>query len=175
MILVSYMSTRHDSSRKTYVLDFICDYNYIELSLLQLISRWQSLWLRSTFNTSYQLKRCVSHWSIFWWKILKGHSQCLLASSYLCSEFRCLLFLFFSFLVSQRKDDFESVVMEHLRMNGVYWGLTTLDLLGKLKAVDLNEVVSWVMSCQHESGILKPHFSFLLSWFKIKLYYILFT
>lgn len=42
--------------------------------------------------------------------------------------------------------------MEHLRINGAYWGLTTLDILGKLGAVDVDEVVSWVMECQHESG-----------------------
>ncbi|KAJ8440886.1 hypothetical protein Cgig2_022742 [Carnegiea gigantea] len=52
----------------------------------------------------------------------------------------------------QKKDAFESVVMEHLRMNGAYWGLTTLDLLGKLHVVDQDEVISWVMECQHESG-----------------------
>ncbi|XP_028795108.1 geranylgeranyl transferase type-2 subunit beta 1-like isoform X1 [Neltuma alba] len=69
----------------------------------------------------------------------------------------------------KRKDDFESVVMEHLRMNGVYWGLTTLDLLGKLDTVDVNEFVSWVMSCQHESGGFSgnighdPHILYTLS------------
>lgn len=42
--------------------------------------------------------------------------------------------------------------MEHLRLNGAYWGLTTLDILGKLEAVDQDEVVSWVMQCQHKSG-----------------------
>ncbi|CAA2993631.1 geranylgeranyl transferase type-2 subunit beta 1-like [Olea europaea subsp. europaea] len=54
--------------------------------------------------------------------------------------------------VEKRKDDFVSVVMEHLRLNGAYWGLTTLDILGKLEAVDQDEVVSWVMQCQHKSG-----------------------
>uniref|UniRef100_A0A7N2MBX0 Geranylgeranyl transferase type II subunit beta n=1 Tax=Quercus lobata TaxID=97700 RepID=A0A7N2MBX0_QUELO len=54
--------------------------------------------------------------------------------------------------VEKRKDDFVSVVMEHLRMNGAYWGLTTLDFLGKLDTVDVEEVVSWVMKCQHQSG-----------------------
>lgn len=43
--------------------------------------------------------------------------------------------------------------MEHLRLNGAYWGLTTLDILGKLDAVDQDEVILWVMQCQHESGI----------------------
>nr|KYP67779.1 Geranylgeranyl transferase type-2 subunit beta [Cajanus cajan] len=54
--------------------------------------------------------------------------------------------------VEKRKDSFESVVMEHLRMNGAYWGLTALYLLGKLDTVDVDEVVSWLMSCLHESG-----------------------
>jgi len=55
-------------------------------------------------------------------------------------------------LFFQRKDNFESVVMEHLRMSGAYWGLTALDLLGKLDSVDVDEVTSWLLSCQHESG-----------------------
>ncbi|PIA42544.1 hypothetical protein AQUCO_02000177v1 [Aquilegia coerulea] len=54
--------------------------------------------------------------------------------------------------VEKNKDSFESVTMEHLRMNGAYWGLTTLDLLDKLEIVDQDEVISWVMQCQHESG-----------------------
>ncbi|XVF66935.1 hypothetical protein PTKIN_Ptkin10aG0080100 [Pterospermum kingtungense] len=54
--------------------------------------------------------------------------------------------------VEKRKDSFESVVMDHLRMNGAYWGLTTLDLLGKLGTVNADEVISWIMKCQHESG-----------------------
>nr|GMD14973.1 geranylgeranyl transferase type-2 subunit beta 1-like [Ipomoea batatas] len=53
----------------------------------------------------------------------------------------------------QKKDDFESVVMEHLRLNGAYWGLTTLDILGKLDVVDQDEVIPWLMQCQHESGL----------------------
>ncbi|XP_021296574.1 geranylgeranyl transferase type-2 subunit beta 1 isoform X2 [Herrania umbratica] len=54
--------------------------------------------------------------------------------------------------VEKRKDSFESVVMDHLRLNGAYWGLTTLDLLGKLDSVNADEVISWIMKCQHESG-----------------------
>ncbi|XP_039171248.1 geranylgeranyl transferase type-2 subunit beta 1-like isoform X1 [Eucalyptus grandis] len=34
--------------------------------------------------------------------------------------------------VEKKKDSFESVVMEHLRLNGAYLGLTTLDLLENL-------------------------------------------
>uniref|UniRef100_A0A1D1XZW9 Geranylgeranyl transferase type-2 subunit beta n=1 Tax=Anthurium amnicola TaxID=1678845 RepID=A0A1D1XZW9_9ARAE len=54
--------------------------------------------------------------------------------------------------VEKKKDNFESLVMEHLRMNGTYWGLTTLDLLHQLGAVDRDEIVSWVLECQHDSG-----------------------
>lgn len=43
--------------------------------------------------------------------------------------------------------------MDHLRMNGAYWGLTTLDLLDKLPSVSVDEVVSWLITCQHESGL----------------------
>ncbi|KAL3730494.1 hypothetical protein ACJRO7_027496, partial [Eucalyptus globulus] len=74
--------------------------------------------------------------------------------------------------VEKKKDSFESVVMEHLRLNGAYWGLATLDLLenltplngaywgltildllGKLGSADSNEVVSWILQCQHESHL----------------------
>ncbi|KAL9683917.1 hypothetical protein QQ045_021345 [Rhodiola kirilowii] len=54
-------------------------------------------------------------------------------------------------------------------MNGAYWGLTTLDLLGKLDAVDVDEVVSWIISCQHECGRFggnvghDPHILYTLS------------
>ncbi|KAL6578226.1 Geranylgeranyl transferase type-2 subunit beta 1 [Orobanche minor] len=71
--------------------------------------------------------------------------------------------------IEKKKDDFESVVLEHIRLNGTYWGLTTLDVLGKLDAVDQDEVVSWIMQCQHESGGFggnighDPHVLFTLS------------
>ncbi|XP_073046649.1 geranylgeranyl transferase type-2 subunit beta 1-like isoform X1 [Primulina eburnea] len=54
--------------------------------------------------------------------------------------------------VEKKKDSFESVVMEHLRLNGAYWGLAALDIMGKLDAVDQDEVVSWIRQCQDESG-----------------------
>ncbi|KAM7257938.1 hypothetical protein ACFE04_013679 [Oxalis oulophora] len=54
--------------------------------------------------------------------------------------------------VQKKKNSNESVALEYLRMNGAYWGLTTLDLLGKLDTVDKDEVISWIMQCRHESG-----------------------
>lgn len=60
-------------------------------------------------------------------------------------------------LSAQKKDSFESLVMEHIRLNGAYWGLTTLDLLHKLHVVEAAEVVDWIMSCYHpESGTSSP-------------------
>ncbi|KAG9440541.1 hypothetical protein H6P81_020706 [Aristolochia fimbriata] len=52
----------------------------------------------------------------------------------------------------EKKRDFESLLMEHIRMNGAYWGLTTLYLLGKLEKVDQDAVVEWMMKCQHDCG-----------------------
>ncbi|KAI5330468.1 hypothetical protein L3X38_029866 [Prunus dulcis] len=48
--------------------------------------------------------------------------------------------------VEKKEDCLESLAMEHLRMNWAHWGLTTLDLLGKLHTVDADEVVSWASS-----------------------------
>nr|XP_027122959.1 geranylgeranyl transferase type-2 subunit beta 1-like isoform X2 [Coffea arabica]XP_027122960.1 geranylgeranyl transferase type-2 subunit beta 1-like isoform X2 [Coffea arabica] len=59
----------------------------------------------------------------------------------------------FILTIEKEKDSFESVVMEHIRLNGAYWALTTLDILGKLNTVDQDEVISWMMQCQHESDI----------------------
>uniref|UniRef100_A0A0E0D4L0 Uncharacterized protein n=1 Tax=Oryza meridionalis TaxID=40149 RepID=A0A0E0D4L0_9ORYZ len=54
---------------------------------------------------------------------------------------------------STKKDSFESLLMEHVRLNGANWGLTTLDLLYKLHAVEADEFIEWIMSCYHpDSG-----------------------
>lgn len=37
-------------------------------------------------------------------------------------------------------------------MNGLYWGLTALHLLGHPEALDRDEVVEFVLSCQHDNG-----------------------
>ena len=93
------------------------------------------------FDIYYQLKRWVCFPFIY-----------IYIHTYILSQNSSLMLKRLSFYGFQRKDNFESVVMEHLRMNGAYWGLTTLDLLGKLHTVDVDEVVSWLMSCQHDSG-----------------------
>ena len=52
----------------------------------------------------------------------------------------------------QRRDELEYWLTEHLRLNGVYWGLTALHLLGHPDALPRNETVEFVLSCQHENG-----------------------
>jgi len=37
-------------------------------------------------------------------------------------------------------------------MNGVYWGLTAMDLMGALGEMCRDEVISFVSQCQHECG-----------------------
>lgn len=56
--------------------------------------------------------------------------------------------------VSSDKVSFEFVVTQHLRMSGVYWGLTAMSLLGKDLRTEMltDEIVDWVMTCQDSSG-----------------------
>ena len=41
---------------------------------------------------------------------------------------------------------------EHLRLNGVYWGLTALHLLGHPEALPRKETIEFVLSCQNADG-----------------------
>lgn len=51
-----------------------------------------------------------------------------------------------------RKDELDYWLTEHLRLNGVYWGLTALHLLGHPDALPRDEAIDFVLSCQHENG-----------------------
>ncbi|CAL5868441.1 uncharacterized protein PFLUO_LOCUS2666 [Penicillium psychrofluorescens] len=51
-----------------------------------------------------------------------------------------------------RKDELEYWLTEHLRLNGVYWGLTALHLLGHPDALPRQETIDFVLSCQHDNG-----------------------
>lgn len=48
------------------------------------------------------------------------------------------------------QDSLSYLFTEHLRMNGVYWGLTALAFMGRMDALPRDEMVRWVMSCWHE-------------------------
>lgn len=57
--------------------------------------------------------------------------------------------------VSADVESFEYLVTQHLRMSGVYWGLTAMALLGQdLKAEpSYPGMVEWILKCQDkESG-----------------------
>ena len=37
-------------------------------------------------------------------------------------------------------------------MSGVYWGLTVMDLMGKVHMMDKGKIIEFVKSCQHLNG-----------------------
>ena len=41
---------------------------------------------------------------------------------------------------------------EYLRMSGIYWGITVMDLMKHLDSMAQQEIVDFVFSCQHECG-----------------------
>eukprot|EP00038_Savillea_parva_P026670 m.55622 g.55622 ORF g.55622 m.55622 type:complete len:414 (+) comp7616_c0_seq4:72-1313(+) len=67
------------------------------------------------------------------------------------------------------KGGFEYVMSEYLRMSGLYWCLTALDLLHKKDEFQADEVVAWVERCRHPDGgfsaspDLDPHVLYTLS------------
>ncbi|KAK7893990.1 Rab geranylgeranyltransferase [Exophiala xenobiotica] len=51
-----------------------------------------------------------------------------------------------------RKDELDYWLTEHLRLNGVYWGLTALHLLGHPDALPRDKTVDFVLACQNDDG-----------------------
>jgi geranylgeranyl transferase type-2 subunit beta len=55
--------------------------------------------------------------------------------------------------LDKRSSEYEYHLTEHLRLNGVYWGLTALHILNKPEALPKDEVITFTMSCwDAESG-----------------------
>eukprot|EP00897_Mesotaenium_endlicherianum_P009870 jgi/Mesen1/8911/ME000541S08302 len=54
--------------------------------------------------------------------------------------------------MGKKTDEFEYAASEHLRMSGVYWGLTTMALLGHLQDMDATQILPWLLSCQQPGG-----------------------
>ena len=58
---------------------------------------------------------------------------------------------------------------EYLRLSGIYWGLTVMDLMHSLDLMDKQEVLQFVRDCQHECGGVgasighDPHLLYTLS------------
>lgn len=51
-----------------------------------------------------------------------------------------------------RRDELDYWLTEHLRLNGVYWGLTALHLLGYPESLPRDETIRFVLSCQNADG-----------------------
>ncbi|KAM0270453.1 hypothetical protein ACHAQH_009410 [Verticillium albo-atrum] len=51
-----------------------------------------------------------------------------------------------------KRDEYDYWLTEHLRLNGVYWGLTALHLLGHPDALPRSDTIDFVLSCQHPNG-----------------------
>ncbi|KAK0168901.1 hypothetical protein PV327_002659 [Microctonus hyperodae] len=54
------------------------------------------------------------------------------------------------------KDDYTYCMTEHLRMSGMYWGLTALDLMGHLDNTSKDEVLEFISRCQSDCGGISP-------------------
>ncbi|TRY84156.1 hypothetical protein DNTS_026052 [Danionella cerebrum] len=68
-----------------------------------------------------------------------------------------------------KKDDYEYTLSEYLRMSGIYWGLTVMDLMGQLSRMNRDEIIEFIKSCQHDCGGIgasighDPHLLYTLS------------
>lgn len=52
----------------------------------------------------------------------------------------------------QRKDELQYWLTEHLRLNGVYWGLTALHLMNHPDALPREETIKFVLECHNPDG-----------------------
>ncbi|GAA6012043.1 hypothetical protein JCM10207_005109 [Rhodosporidiobolus poonsookiae] len=60
--------------------------------------------------------------------------------------------------LDQNRHELSYHFTEHLRMNGVYWGLAALALMGRQDALPREEMLEWVMSCWNDDvGGFAPH------------------
>ncbi|XP_015591664.1 geranylgeranyl transferase type-2 subunit beta isoform X2 [Cephus cinctus] len=76
-----------------------------------------------------------------------------------------------NYLISygMNKDDYTYCMTEHIRMSGIYWGLTALDLMGQLECTSKTEVLEFIEKCQNDCGGISgsinhdPHLLYTLS------------
>ncbi|RLU17523.1 hypothetical protein DMN91_009758 [Ooceraea biroi] len=68
-----------------------------------------------------------------------------------------------------KKDDYNYHQTEHIKMSGIYWGLTALDLMGALERANKEDMLEFIGRCQNESGGISaslqhdPHLLYTLS------------
>eukprot|EP00976_Prorocentrum_cordatum_P035207 715659-Prorocentrum_minimum.AAC.1 len=75
---------------------------------------------------------------------------CFVEVGFVCGS--RLLSMYMVWCAPQEKETFEFVATEHLRMSGVYWGITALALMDRLHELDQEEILGFVNKCQHPSG-----------------------
>lgn len=46
------------------------------------------------------------------------------------------------------KNDYEYCMTEFLRMSGIYWGVTALDIMNKLDKIDKTSILDFIRKCQ---------------------------
>jgi prenyltransferase beta subunit len=77
----------------------------------------------------------------------------------------------FSFFIWKQ----EYCMTEYLRMSGIYWGLTALELIGNLERMNKQEILDFIKVCQDDSGGIcassghDPHLLHTLSAVQVKL------
>ncbi|CAK7205953.1 Rab geranylgeranyltransferase [Sporothrix eucalyptigena] len=54
--------------------------------------------------------------------------------------------------LNSRQDEYEYWLTEHLRLNGLYWGLASLFFMNRPDALPREETIAFVLSCQCENG-----------------------
>lgn len=54
---------------------------------------------------------------------------------------------------------------EHLRVSGIYWGLTSLCILGKIDVMNKEETIQFVKKCYNDDG------GYIITYFIILIYY----
>lgn len=54
--------------------------------------------------------------------------------------------------LDNHKDNFEHWKMQHLRVSGIYWGASAMNLMQQLHELDSVEVVRFVLTCQNADG-----------------------
>ncbi|XP_043278864.1 geranylgeranyl transferase type-2 subunit beta isoform X2 [Venturia canescens] len=54
------------------------------------------------------------------------------------------------------KDDYIYFMTEHLRVSGIFWSLTALDVMGELDRMSKDEVLEFIAKCQNPCGGISP-------------------
>lgn len=58
--------------------------------------------------------------------------------------------------LDKKRDSLAYHFTTHLRMNGVYWGLTALEILGRPEVLDRQALIDFVFSCWNDDTGKQP-------------------